>query len=41
MGNDTRTLMTKRLRRRRLAGRAFDVFIFVAFWAAIAYIALT
>lgn len=41
MGHETRLLMARRIRRRRLGRRAFDVFVFVAFWAAIAYIALS
>jgi hypothetical protein len=39
MGQSTRDLYSTRVRRSRLARRAFDVFVIVAFWAAVIYIA--
>jgi hypothetical protein len=41
VGQSTRDLYATRLRRRRFARRAFDVFIIIAFWAAVIYLAVS
>ena len=40
MGQRTRDIYATRVRRRHYARIAFDVFVFVAFWAGVTYLAL-